>query len=33
MVARVSRMYSGKVKVKKFLKAHSLKRPADPVKP
>jgi hypothetical protein len=25
-------MYSGKVKVKKCPKAHSLKRPADPVR-
>jgi hypothetical protein len=32
MAARVSQMYSGKVKVKKCPKAHSLKRPADPVK-
>jgi hypothetical protein len=32
MVARVSQMYSGKVKVKKCPKAHSLKRPADPVR-
>jgi hypothetical protein len=32
MVARVSHMYSGKVKVKKCPKAHSLKRPADPVR-
>jgi hypothetical protein len=32
MVARVSQMYSGKVKVKKCHKAHSLKRPADPVR-
>jgi hypothetical protein len=32
MVARVSQMYFGKVKVKKFPKAHSLKRPADPVR-
>jgi hypothetical protein len=31
MVARVSQMYSGKVKVMKCPKAHSLKRPADPV--
>jgi hypothetical protein len=29
MAARVSQMYSGKVKVKKCPKAHSLKRPAD----
>jgi hypothetical protein len=33
MVARVSQMYSGKVKVKKCPKAHSLKRSADPVRP
>jgi hypothetical protein len=32
MVDRVSRMYSGKVKVKKCPKAHSLKRSADPVR-
>jgi hypothetical protein len=32
VVARVSQIYSGKVKVKKFPKAHSLKRPADPVR-
>jgi ribosomal protein L23 len=32
MAARVSQMYSGKVKVKKCLRAHSLKRPADPVR-
>jgi hypothetical protein len=32
MVARVSQMYSGKVKVKKCPKAHLLKRPADPVR-
>jgi hypothetical protein len=32
MVARVSQMYSGKVKVKKCPRAHSLKRPADPVR-
>jgi hypothetical protein len=32
MVARVSQMYSGKVKVKKCPKAHSLKRSADPVR-
>jgi hypothetical protein len=31
MAARVSQMYSGKVKVMKYPKAHSLKRPADPV--
>jgi hypothetical protein len=33
MAARVSQMYSRKVKVKKCLKAYSLKRPADPVRP
>jgi hypothetical protein len=32
MAARVSQMCSGKVKVKKCPKAHSLKRPADPVR-
>jgi hypothetical protein len=32
MVARVSQMYFGKVKVKKCPKAHSLKRPTDPVR-
>jgi hypothetical protein len=32
MAARVSQIYSGKVKVKKCPKAHSLKRPADPVR-
>jgi hypothetical protein len=32
MAARVSQMYSGKVKVKKCPKAHSLKRPADLVR-
>jgi hypothetical protein len=32
MVARVSQIYSGKVKVKKCLRAHSLKSPADPVR-
>jgi hypothetical protein len=32
MVARVSQMYSGKVKVKNCPKAHSLKRPTDPVR-
>jgi hypothetical protein len=32
MVARVSQMYSGKVKVKKCPKAHSLKRTADSVR-
>jgi hypothetical protein len=32
MTARVSQMYFGKVKVKKFPKGHSLKRPADPVR-
>jgi hypothetical protein len=32
MVDRVSQMYSGKVKIKKCPKAHSLKRPADAVR-
>jgi hypothetical protein len=32
MAARVSQMYSRKVKVKKCPKAHSLKRPTDPVR-
>jgi hypothetical protein len=32
VVARVSQMYYGKVKVKKCPKAHSLKRSADPVR-
>jgi hypothetical protein len=32
MAARVSQIYSGKVKVKKCPRAHSLKRPADPVR-
>jgi hypothetical protein len=32
MASRVSQMYSGKVKVKKCPKAHSLKRSADPVR-
>jgi hypothetical protein len=32
MAARVSQMYSGKVKVKKCPKTHSLKRSADPVR-
>jgi hypothetical protein len=32
MAARVSQMYSGKMKVKKCPKAHSLKRPTDPVR-
>jgi hypothetical protein len=32
MVARVSHMYSGKVKVNKCPKAHSLKRPVNPVR-
>jgi hypothetical protein len=31
MVARVSQIYFGKVKVKKCPRAHLLKRPADPV--
>jgi ribosomal protein L23 len=33
MAARVSHMYSGKVKVKKCPKLHSLKRPVDPEVP
>jgi hypothetical protein len=33
MMARVSQMYSGKVKIKKCPKAHSLKRPTVPVRP
>jgi hypothetical protein len=32
MAARVSQMYYVKVKVKKFPKAHSLKRPTNPVR-
>jgi hypothetical protein len=32
MAARVSQIYSGKVKVKKCPRAHLLKRPADPVR-
>jgi hypothetical protein len=32
MAARVSQMYFGKVKVKKFPKAELLKRPTDPVR-
>jgi hypothetical protein len=32
MAARVSQMYSGKVRVKKCPRAHSLKRHADPVR-
>jgi hypothetical protein len=32
MAARVSQMYSGKVRVKTCPKAHLLKRPADPVR-
>jgi hypothetical protein len=32
MAARVSQMYSGKVKVKNCPKAHSMKRSADPVR-
>jgi ribosomal protein L23 len=32
MAARVSQIYSGKVKVKKCPRAHSLKRLADPVR-
>jgi hypothetical protein len=31
MVARVSQIYSGKVKIKKCPRPHSLKRPTDPV--
>jgi hypothetical protein len=33
MAARVSQNYFGKVKNKKCPKAHSLKGPADPVRP
>jgi hypothetical protein len=33
MAAKVSQIYSGKVKIKKCPKAHSLKRPADLVSP
>jgi hypothetical protein len=33
MVSRVSQICSGKVEIKKCLKAHSLKRPADQVSP
>jgi hypothetical protein len=33
MAARVSQIYFGNVKIKKCPKAHSLKRPADPVSP
>jgi hypothetical protein len=33
MAARVSQIYSGKVKIKKCSKAHSLKRSADPLSP
>jgi hypothetical protein len=33
MAARVSKMYSRKVKIKKCPKAHSLERPADPIRP
>jgi hypothetical protein len=33
MAAKVSQIYFGKVKIKKCPKAHSLKRPADPVSP
>jgi hypothetical protein len=33
MASRVSQIYSGKVKIKKCPKAHSLKRPVDPVSP
>jgi hypothetical protein len=32
MAARVSQMYSGKVKVKKCPRAHSLKRSTDPIR-
>jgi hypothetical protein len=32
MMARVSQIYSGKVKVKKCPRAHLLKRPADSVR-
>jgi hypothetical protein len=32
MAVKVSQMYSRKVKVKKCPKAHSLKRPADPIR-
>jgi hypothetical protein len=32
MAARVSQIYFGKVKVKKCPRAHSLKRPANPVR-
>jgi hypothetical protein len=32
MAARVSQIYSGKVKVKKCPRAHSLKRPTDPIR-
>jgi hypothetical protein len=32
MAARVSQIYSGKVKVKKCPREHSLKRPADPIR-
>jgi hypothetical protein len=32
MAARVSQMYSGKVKIKKCPKAHLLKMPANPVR-
>jgi hypothetical protein len=32
-VARVSQIYSGKVKIKKCRKAQSLKRPTDPMSP
>jgi hypothetical protein len=31
MAAKVPQIYSGNVKIKKCPKAHSLKRPADPV--
>jgi hypothetical protein len=32
MAARVSQIYAGKVKVKECPRAHSLKRPTDPVR-
>jgi hypothetical protein len=32
MEARLSQIYSGKEKIKKCPKAHSLKRPTDPVR-
>jgi hypothetical protein len=33
MAGKVSQIYSGKVKIKKFPKAHSLKRPTDSASP